>query len=57
VKEPLDTPVLFPQSDYELHGVKDPRITKIEGLYYLTYTAYDGVNAPGTLAVSKDLQH
>ncbi len=26
-------------------------------LFYLTYTAYDGVNALGALAVSKDLQH
>jgi predicted GH43/DUF377 family glycosyl hydrolase len=30
---------------------------KIEDLYYLTYTAYDGVNALGALAVSKDLIH
>ncbi len=52
-----DMPVLFPQFDYESHGVEDPRIVKIEDLYYLTYTAYDGVNALGALAVSKDLKH
>lgn len=57
VEERFDRPVLFPQFDYESHGVEDPRITKIEDLYYLTYTAYDGVNALGALAVSKDLQH
>lgn len=57
VAERLDTPVLFPQFEYELHGVEDPRIVKIEDLYYLTYTAYDGVNALGALAVSKDLEH
>lgn len=57
VEERFDTPVLFPQFDYESHGVEDPRITKIEDLYYLTYTAYDGVNALGALAVSKDLKH
>jgi predicted GH43/DUF377 family glycosyl hydrolase len=62
LKDPLtiekrsDTPLLFPQFDYESHGIEDPRIVKIEGLYYLTYTAYDGVNALGALAVSKDLQ-
>lgn len=50
------TPVLFPQADYELHGVEDPRIVQIEDLYYLTYTAYDGVNALGALAVSADLK-
>jgi len=50
-------PVLFPQFDYESHGVEDPRITKVDDLFYLTYTAYDGVNALGALAVSKDLKH
>jgi beta-1,2-mannobiose phosphorylase / 1,2-beta-oligomannan phosphorylase len=53
--ERSDTPVLFPQFDYELQGVEDPRITKIDDLFYLTYTAYDGVNALGALATSKDL--
>jgi predicted GH43/DUF377 family glycosyl hydrolase len=57
VEERFDRPVLFPQFDYESHGVEDPRIVKIEDLYYLTYTAYDGVNARGALAVSKDLKH
>jgi beta-1,2-mannobiose phosphorylase / 1,2-beta-oligomannan phosphorylase len=52
-----DSPLLFPQSDYESHGVEDPRITKIDDLFYLTYTAYDGINALGALAVSKDLLH
>ena len=52
-----DIPLLFPQFDYESHGVEDPRIVKIEELYYLTYTAYDGVNAHGALAVSGDLQN
>ena len=52
-----DKPVLFPQFDYESHGVEDPRIVKIDDLYYLTYTAYDGVNALGALATSKDLMH
>lgn len=37
--------------------MEDPRITKIGDLFYLTYTAYDGVNALGALAVSKDLLH
>lgn len=57
VEERYDVPVVFSQFDYESHGVEDPRIVRIEGLYYLTYTAYDGVNALGALAVSKDLQH
>jgi predicted GH43/DUF377 family glycosyl hydrolase len=57
VEERCSKPVLSAEFGYESHGVEDPRITKIEGLYYLTYTAYDGVNALGALAVSNDLQH
>ncbi len=56
VEERFDIPVLFPQFDYESHGIEDPRITKIDDLYYMTYTAYDGVNALGALATSKDLK-
>lgn len=50
-------PLLSPQFDYESHGMEDPRIVQIEGLYYLTYTAYDGHNAMGALATSKDMVH
>lgn len=57
VEERSDIPVIFPQFDNESHGVEDPRIVKIEGLYYLTYTAFDGINALGALAVSNDLIH
>lgn len=57
VEERSDVPLIFPQFDYETHGVEDPRITKIDDLYYLTYTAYDGINALGALATSKDLIH
>ncbi|MBB1193939.1 pesticidal protein Cry7Aa [Flavobacterium sp. SOK18b] len=49
--------LLAPEFDYECQGMEDPRIVKIEDTYYLTYTAYDGVNALGCLAVSKDLIH
>lgn len=51
------TPILFPQFPHEEKGVEDPRIVKIDDLYYLTYTAYDGVNALGALATSNDLEH
>lgn len=57
VKERFTKPVLIPEYDYESHGVEDPRLVKIENIYYLTYTAYDGINALGALAVSTDLMH
>jgi len=57
VAERLDEPVIVPESEYESHGVEDPRIVKVDDLYYLTYTGYDGTNARGALATSKDLKH
>ncbi|HOY06427.1 MAG TPA: pesticidal protein Cry7Aa [Saprospiraceae bacterium] len=55
VVERLDTPIIFPQGEKESHGVEDPRITKIDGIYYLTYTAYDGVNVFGSYATAETL--
>ena len=52
-----DTALINSDFDYENHGVEDPRIAKIDDLYYLTYTAYDGLNALGALATSTDLTH
>jgi len=57
VIERLNKPLLSPGFEYEKQGMEDPRIVKIDDLYYLTYTAYDGINALGALAVSKDLMH
>jgi beta-1,2-mannobiose phosphorylase / 1,2-beta-oligomannan phosphorylase len=55
VAERWRRPILTPEFDFESHGVEDARITKIDDLYYLSYTGYDGVNARGALAVSSDL--
>jgi predicted GH43/DUF377 family glycosyl hydrolase len=57
IAERWDKPFMVPEFDYESHGVEDPRIVKIDDLYYMTYTAYDGTNARGALATSKDLIH
>ena len=51
------SPLLYPECEYESHGMEDPRIVKIEDTYYLTYTGFDGINALGCLAISKDLIH
>jgi predicted GH43/DUF377 family glycosyl hydrolase len=52
-----DKPLLTPGFDYESHGMEDPRIVKIDDLYYLSYVAFDGVNALGAVATSADLQN
>lgn len=56
VSERLKEPVYQARHPLEIRGVEDPRITKIEGTYYMTYTAYDGLNALGSLAVSDDMK-
>jgi len=55
--ERWDKPIIIPEFDFELQGVEDARIVKIDDLYYLTYTGYDGTNARGALATSTDLIH
>lgn len=50
-----DTPVLYPQYEFEYQGLEDPRIVQIEDTYYLTYTGFNGTNALGALAISSDL--
>lgn len=50
-----DTPIIIPQSQEEVNGIEDPRIVKIDDTFYLTYTAYDGYNALGSLITSQDL--
>ena len=56
IEERYDKPLIFPEFPYESQGIEDPRITKIEDTYYLTYSAYDNVNVLGTYATSKDLK-
>jgi beta-1,2-mannobiose phosphorylase / 1,2-beta-oligomannan phosphorylase len=57
VAERWDRPVMVPEFEYESQGVEDARIVKIDDTYYLTYTGYDGTNARGALATSKDLKN
>jgi len=55
VTERRTTPVLSSLMDYETHGLEDPRIVKIDDVFYMTYIAYDSKDAVGALALSKDL--
>ena len=57
VAQRWDKPLMVPEFEYETQGVEDARIVKIYDLFYLTYTGYDGINARGALATSKDLIH
>lgn len=55
IVERLDYPIMTCDFDYEKHGMEDPKVVKIDDIYYITYIAYDGVNKVGALATSKDL--
>jgi beta-1,2-mannosidase len=59
-------PVMVSEAPYEKGGgVEDPRLQKIDGTYYLTYTGYNNVDGPAAdkkdaqlcLATSADLVH
>jgi predicted GH43/DUF377 family glycosyl hydrolase len=56
--ERANNPIIEPEYDFEKHGTEDPRIVwfPADKLYYLFYIAYDGQNARGALATSKDLK-
>lgn len=49
-------PVLSPSEDYDKFGCEDPRVTEIDGTYYLTYSGWDRTTAQLCLATSRDLQ-
>jgi beta-1,2-mannobiose phosphorylase / 1,2-beta-oligomannan phosphorylase len=51
-----DKPILVPEYRYEKGGLEDPRVTFLDGRYYMFYTAYDGNNATIAYAVSNDLK-
>ncbi len=57
IVERWEKPFMVPEFNYESQGVEDPRIVKIDDTYYMTYTAYDGINARGALAISDNLTH
>lgn len=51
-------PTFVPKTDYEKDGgVEDPRLVKIAGTWYLTYTGYNKHDAQLCLATSRDLIH
>ncbi len=56
IVERKNSPILFPEYDYEIHGTEDPRIILLDGTYFMFYTAYDGKNALIAYATSKDLK-
>ncbi len=48
-------PVLSPSEDWDRFGCEDPRVTEIDGTYYLTYSGWDRASAQLCPATSEDL--
>jgi len=49
-----DTPALAPANDYETFGIEDPRISLIDGTYYISYVAVSPLGVTTCLAVTAD---
>ena len=54
--ERFNKPLISPTKNYEKMGIEDPRITKVDDIYYMLYTVFDGKNARVAYAVSRDLK-
>jgi predicted GH43/DUF377 family glycosyl hydrolase len=57
-----DKPVMIPArkdpfAKYETRGIEDPRITELEGIYYVMYTAYSKYGTRIVLAKTEDFYH
>ncbi|NTU98443.1 pesticidal protein Cry7Aa [Candidatus Falkowbacteria bacterium] len=55
VVERWNKPFLYPKFKYESRGIEDPRITKIDDVYYLVYIVHDGKNCFLAYSYGKDI--
>ncbi|HBC97225.1 MAG TPA: glycosidase [Clostridium sp.] len=51
-----DKPFIYPENEYESFGVEDPRITEIDGRYYITYSSVSKYGVVTSLAVTSDFK-
>lgn len=51
-----EAPAIKPENLYEMLGVEDPRITLIDGLYYISYSAISHIGITTCLASTKDFK-
>ncbi|MCX7918190.1 MAG: glycoside hydrolase family 130 protein [bacterium] len=49
-------PTIYPQNAYETYGIEDPRITKIDNIYYITYVAVSEAGICTALLSTKNWQ-
>lgn len=51
-----DSPTIASENDYEVLGVEDPRISFIDGTYYISYVAVSPLGVTTCLASTKDFR-
>lgn len=51
-----DMPLEFPKKGYEVYGIEDPRITKIDDTYFIAYCAYSEKGPRLGLMTTKDFK-
>lgn len=51
-----EKPLLTPGNEYEAFGIEDPRITELNGRYYITYSSASECGIVTMLASTKDFQ-
>ncbi|MEJ5262552.1 MAG: glycoside hydrolase family 130 protein [Ignavibacterium sp.] len=52
-----ESPVFSPSNEYEIYGVEDPRITKLDENYFITYTAVSENSYCSSLASTTDFKN
>ncbi len=53
----FNEPFLIGENEKEKRGLEDPRITKIDNIFYMLYAAYDGITPRLNIATSTDLKN
>lgn len=51
-----DEPALFPQTPFERFGIEDPRVTHLDGRWWVSYTAVSAMGITAALASTRDWQ-
>lgn len=51
-----ESPSIFPENQYEAFGIEDPRITFIDGIYYINYSAISHIGITTCLIATKDFK-
>lgn len=49
-----DSPTILPSSEYETFGLEDPRITFLDGIYYISYVSVCSLGVTTSLISTKD---